>query len=212
MRSRAEHYQQIFQDLSDVFVPGEGDDPIAFIVGEAPGAQETLARRPFVGPSGRALRDLMAVAGLFATMHEGAEAAQRYVELGEGSGRNIDGPAPNCWLTNAIKFRPPRNRTPTPEEIEYARDIVWREWTAVGRPDVVIAVGAVANELITGKRQSILKVSGTPRTVRDRKSKKELTLWPMVHPSFGIRNPPMRKILEKDWEKLGVWLDGVAAA
>jgi DNA polymerase len=150
----------------------------------------------------------MAVAGLFATMHEGAEAAQRYVELGEGSGRNIDGPAPNCWLTNAIKFRPPRNRTPTPEEMEYARDIVRREWLAVGKPDVIIAVGRTAYETITGKRDSILKVSGAPRAVRDKQSGMKLTLWPMVHPSFGLRNEAMRPILEKDWHKLGEWLDG----
>lgn len=193
MKDRALHYRTCFPDLNEIYVPGEGDGypPTAFVLGEAPGAQEVMARRPFVGPAGRALRDLMAVAGLFTSPRPGLSESE-----------------PNCWLTNTVHFRPPGNRTPTDEEIEYARDIVQLEWSAVGSPPVVIAVGAVAYKALTGKQDfSILKISGKPQTVLHRQSNVELTLWPMVHPSYGIRNEGMRPILEKDWAKLGAWLD-----
>src|SRR5882762_2927236 len=53
-----------FRELGPTLVPGEGDNPIAFIIGEAPGAQEVIKGRPFVGPSGRVQRQLMSFAGL----------------------------------------------------------------------------------------------------------------------------------------------------
>lgn len=198
VEAKALLYQKEFPQLNEIYVPGEGggEPPIAFIVGEAPGAQEVLARRPFVGPAGRALRDLMAIAGLYTQNHDLAVRGKFIPVLA------------NCWLTNAVKFRPPGNRNPTEREILYARDIVNSEWEAVGRPPVVIAVGAIANETLTGKRESILKISGKPRTVRSRQSNVELTLWPMVRPAYGLRNEAMRPILEKDWVRLGEWLRG----
>lgn len=200
--AKAIRYQKEFPELSEVYVPGEGggEPPTAFVVGEAPGAQEVLARRPFVGPAGRALRGLMATAGLHTQNHDLAV-----------RGKFIPVPA-NCWLTNAVKFRPPGNRNPTDREILLARSIVHDEWVAVGQPLVVIAVGGVALETLTGKKESILKVSGKPRQVQSRVSNVELTLWPMVHPAFGLRNESMRPILEKDWVRLGEWLSGNSQA
>ncbi len=190
-------YRPEFPQLGEQFVPGEGnyDAPTAFILGEAPGAQEIMARRPFIGPAGRVLRDLMATAGLYTEDHD----------LATG-GKFIPVKA-NCWLTNTVKFRPPSNRTPTEKEIAHARALIRDEWYAVGCPRVVIAVGAVAHEALTGKRVSILKTSGKPREVQSRQEGVTLTLWPMVHPAFALRNAPMRPILEKDWVKLGEWLN-----
>jgi len=173
-------------DLSGVYVPGEGDNPQAFVIGEAPGAQEEMLRRPFVGPSGRVMRDLMAIAGLYsAYTHKGGE--------------------PNCWLTNVVKFRPPRNRTPTPMEIRAARPYLAMEWAAVGKPRVIVPVGGTALTAITGKPQSILIAAGKLHKYRSREGI-ELCIWPMVHPSYGIRGgPAVQEILEKDWETFAEW-------
>lgn len=180
-----------FEDLSDITVLGEGDNPEAFIFGEAPGAQEEARRRPFVGPSGAVMRDLMAIAGLYAT------ADDKRLEGLEGG--------PNCWLTNTVKFRPPRNRRPTPLEIKAARPWLSAEWKAVGKPRLIIPVGGVALEAITGRQQSILIAAGKCHNYRSKEGR-ELFIWPMVHPSYGLRGgPQVQEMLEKDWESLAEW-------
>ena len=180
-------------DLSGVYVPGEGGNPKAFIIGEAPGAQEETQRRPFVGPAGIAMRDLMAIAGLYSAFtHTGGE--------------------PNCWLTNVVKFRPPRNRTPTPIEIKAARPYLAMEWRAVGKPRVIVPVGGTALTAITGKKQSILIAAGKLHKYRSREGI-DLYIWPMVHPSYGIRGgPSVQAVLEKDWETFADWMGKYASA
>lgn len=172
-----------FQGLGSVYVPGEGaDEPIAFVIGEAPGAVEVIRRRPFVGPAGIVMRMLMSRADLHAT---GVDA--------------------NCWLTNTVKFKPPRNRTPTDREIAAAKPFLRREWIAVGKPIVIIPVGKTALKAVTGRSVSILRVAGRmwERTARDGTV---TYVWPMVHPAFGLRNKAVQPLLEKDWRKLGAWL------
>lgn len=186
-----QYYSAAFQNLGRVVVPGEGegDNPIAFVIGEAPGAQEEIARRPFVGVSGHVLRDLMVLAGLFATKDA------------------PNGVEPNAWLTNVVKFRPPGNRNPTPSEIKAARPYLRTEWQAVGSPRIIIPVGSVALTTIVGKPTGILKHSGRLHEQTSNVDGKPLYVWPMIHPSFGLRNEAMRPIMEKDWLALGEWMD-----
>lgn len=192
---------------SEYYVPGEGDNPVAMIIGEAPGAQEEIKRRPFVGQAGMVLRDLMSIAGLFATLPEAVDADQRYIELGEGTGRNLNGYAPNCWLTNVVKFRPPRNRTPNGEEIMSARAGLNWEWHAIGRPNLIIPVGGTALHALRGGSYSILKYAGQRYTHLTTKGNR-VTVWPMLHPSFVLRSnsTQLQESVEKDWEKLGRWI------
>lgn len=167
-------------------VPGEGRQPCrVFIVGEAPGADEVMALRPLVGPSGKVLRQLMAEAGLYSTVDQRAP-----------------NKLPNCWLTNAVKYRPPRNRTPTLAEVMISRPYLLREWQLVGKPSVIIAVGAVALTAIRGEPASISAVAGKPVTKNGR------TLWPMFHPAFGLRgNETVKATIEAHWEQFAEWLD-----
>lgn len=180
-------YDDTFLKLGSVYVPGEGDNPLAFIVGEAPGAQEHMKARPFVGPSGVVLRDLMHSAGL----HTGEF--------------NYQGNEPNCWLTNVVKFRPPKNRNPTPAEIACARPYLSREWVAVGSPRLVIPVGGIALRAIMGRPMSILMLAGKPmmQAARDGST---IYVYPMIHPSFGLRNEQVRPLMERDWAALGEWI------
>lgn len=185
-----------FEDLSDITVLGEGDNPEAFIIGEAPGAQEELLRRPFVGPSGRVMRDLMAIAGLYA--HIPRDGKPHVINNEHG--------LENCWLTNTVKFRPPRNRKPTPLEIKAARPWLRAEWVAVGSPRLIIPVGSTALEALTGKRQSILIAAGKLHKARSTRDGKELFIWPMVHPAFGLRGgESVQDLIEADWDKLARW-------
>lgn len=182
-----------FSALSPKYVPGEGDNPEAFIIGEAPGAYEEIQRRPFVGDSGQVLRQLMDIAGLRA-------------------GHTIPPDAENCWLTNVIKFRPPKNRTPTEPEVKAARPYLRREWKAVGSPRLIIPVGGIALWAVTGKRISILRAAGKCHWYAGKSTGKggpTLAIWPMVHPSFVLRQKPgneqLQALIEHDWDKLRKW-------
>ena len=179
-----------FKHLSRRFVPGEGDNPKAFIVGEAPGAQEEMQGRPFVGPAGVMLRRLMALASL--------DTEDQYDD-----GRDSPPTAgANCWLTNSVKFRPPRNRTPTPQEIDAAKLYLMREWAAVGSPLIIIPVGSVALRAILGKNISILKVAGQQILKTSQITGQLMHVCPMIHTSFGLRNPDVQPIMESHWLKL----------
>lgn len=181
--------RELNTDLGDRYVPGEGGNPTAFIVGEAPGAQEDIALRPFIGPAGDVLRQLMEIPVLYATSSSCGPPYE-----------------PNCWLTNVVKFRPPRNRTPFDNEISAFRPVLRKEWQAVGCPQLIIPVGGVALQAVTGRRTSILKAAGKCHKVRS-KGGRELYVWPMVHPSFGLRaGEQVQELLEKDWEALAKWL------
>lgn len=182
-------WRSAFPELSEVYVPGEGDNPIAVIIGEAPGAQEETKRRPFVGTSGAVLRQLMDTAGLWAT------------DLPDSAC-----PDANCWLTNVVKFRPPKNRKPTPLEIKAARPWLRMEWEAIGKPRLIIPIGSTALEAVFGRWVPLHKVSGRVIMCTSREGL-ELAVWPMLHPSFGLRNPVMQPLLEQDWSRLRVWLN-----
>lgn len=175
-----------FPNLSQRYVPGEGGNAEAFIIGEAPGADEDMKRRPFVGPAGKVMRQLMALAHLYA-------------------GREI---VSNCWLTNTLKFRPPKNRKPLPTEVSAFRKLLLTEWQAVGAPRLVIPVGGSALHAVIGKRQSILRAAGKPHHYKrhPESNKPNMVIWPMVHPSFGMRaGRDVQELLEQDWERLGEW-------
>lgn len=172
-----------FDDLRrgrNPLVPGEGIQPApVMIVGEAPGADEVMALRPFVGASGRVLRQLMDIAGLSSTR------------------------LPNCWLTNAVKYRPPRNRTPTLVELMHSRPYLLAEWNLLGKPRVIVAVGAPALTAIRGQQTPISKYAGKPL-----RSQNDRILWPMYHPAFGLRgSDQLRATIESHWEALAEWLN-----
>lgn len=176
--------------LGDVYVGGEGSsDPQVFIFGEAPGAHEVLQQRPFVGPAGLVLRDLMACADLHAVTKDFGHQA-------------------NCWLTNTVKFRPSGNHTPSWFEVRPFRELLRHEWLAVGAPNIIIPVGAVALTAVYGFNHgiSILKIAGTRLALEDR-YRTPYWLCPMIHPSFALRNENIRPTVERHWKELGEWLN-----
>lgn len=184
--------RDLFPRLSKTYVPGEGKEKNAeaFIIGEAPGASEDMQRRPFVGKAGQVLRQLMRLADLYAA-----------------ADGQIAEPI-NCWLTNVVKFRPAGNATPTPVEVGAFRRFLQEEWNAVGQPALIIPVGAVALRAVTGKPLSILRAAGKCHTYRSAMTTKILYIWPMVHPSWVLRqgnNAALQKLIELDWERLGEW-------
>ena len=194
---RLHTFEHLEKDANDVrllfprlaqsnYVPGEGaEKPVAFIVGEAPGAEEDMRRRPFVGRSGQVLHQLMDFAGLWTT------------------DSNCDKSKPaNAWITNVVKFRPPGNATPTDAELYGFRQLLMREWILVGKPRLIIPVGATALKAITKRQISILRVAGKPL----RSENTSVTVYPMIHPSYGLRgDDAVKEKMESHWERLRKW-------
>lgn len=210
LAARHRKWRHQYSELSRAYVSGEGDNPLAFIVGEAPGAQEEIRRRPFVGDSGIVLRDLMAIAHLHTKdwqhLCDACEGVGNYAMCGKCGGFPRQYGVANCWLTNVVKYRPPGNATPSPEMVESVRHLLREEWLAVGSPKLVIPVGAVALHAILGYRQSILAMAGRPFPYKSKQGL-DMVMWPMVHPSYGLKNPSIQPAIEKDWINLQNWLD-----
>jgi uracil-DNA glycosylase len=113
-------------------VPGEGPtDAEVMFVGEGPGFHEDQQARPFVGPAGKLLEELLASAGL----------------------RRSD-----VYITNVVKCRPPNNRDPLPAEIEACRKYL-RLQIEIIDPNLIVTLGRYSLAWFF-PRDSISKVHG----------------------------------------------------
>lgn len=146
------------------FVWGRGPVPCeVVIIGEAPGAQEERLGIPFVGRSGKILDDALELAGL----------------------------KDEAYLTNIYKFRPPKNRTPTRDEISWHRgflinELVWH------LPSYVLLLGNTALEAFTGfggisSRRGLLEKGPT-------------IFYATYHPSATLYNPSFKEDFYNDIE------------
>lgn len=107
-----------------VAVPGEGPDHTAIMfVGEAPGRQEDLQGRPFVGPAGKVLNRNLVRAGI--------ERQQ-------------------VFISNVVKCRPPNNRVPEPEETRTCVGTYLERQIALVKPRVLCLLGGVAAKALLG--------------------------------------------------------------
>jgi DNA polymerase len=128
------------------------------IIGEAPGRDEDLAGKPFVGRAGQLL-DLM-----FSHI---------------GMSREAPDKASALYITNVLPWRPPQNRDPKPDEIAMMLPFV-RRHVALADPDVIIAMGNHACQALLGKR-GITRLRGTWGQALDK------PLLPMFHPAYLLR-------------------------
>lgn len=143
------------------------------IVGEAPGAEEATKGEPFVGASGRLLTDMLARAGIDRR---------------------------ECYITNVIKYRPPRNDFSTfyekgkpTQELEEAQQKTREELERVG-PTVTIPVGNEALRAIVNKK-GIMKWRGSILQTYLGK------VIPTLHPAYVLRNYSSRIYVEKDLKR-----------
>jgi DNA polymerase len=95
-------------------VPGEGNEAATvMLIGEGPGYHEDREGRPFIGPAGQFLDELLGLAGL----------------------RRAD-----VYITNVVKCRPPNNRDPQPPEIEACAPYLDRQIATIN-PRVIVTLG-----------------------------------------------------------------------
>ncbi len=160
-------------------VPGDGPETAetarVLVVGEAPGAVENGSGRPFAGPSGRALDQLLGLAGL--------ERSQ-------------------CFITNVVKYRPEGNRTPSLGEAIVGRPFLRAEYRII-HPVLTICVGATAHKIIhpngvNGTEALSRMQQGSLTPMRDGSYATSF-----YHPAFAMRYKRAQEPLEAAWELLG---------
>ena len=150
-------------------VPGEGRFETGIVlIGEAPGKQEDLEGRPFVGAAGKLLTEALREAGVERDL---------------------------VYITNLVKCRPPGNRDPKPDEVNACSVYLERELEIIS-PSVVITLGNHSTRYMlrkVGKRvEGVLKVRGKVLRLGD------TVIVPTIHPAAALYNPRLRDLLVND--------------
>lgn len=151
------------------FVMGDGN-PNADIVfiGEAPGRAEDEQGLPFVGASGRFLNEMLAAAGMKRS---------------------------DIYITNIVKYRPPNNRDPSPEEKREFWPYLMRQLEII-QPKVIITLGRHSGMCFIPDLV-ISRDHGHGRVVKYHDS--EFLVIPLYHPAAALYNGGMRQVLIDDF-------------
>ncbi|MGC8870818.1 MAG: uracil-DNA glycosylase [Brevinematia bacterium] len=113
-------------------VPGYGNyNAKLMIIGEAPGREEDIQGKPFVGRAGQLLTKLLEEIGI---------------------------KREEVYITNVVKCRPPENRVPTPEEIKSCNHFLRRQLEIIN-PKIVLLLGSTASKAFLGE-EKITKIRG----------------------------------------------------
>lgn len=148
-------------------VPGVGDRAADWLfVGEGPGAEEDLRGEPFVGQAGKLLDAMLAAIGL---------------ERGQ-----------NAYIANAVKCRPPGNRTPEAAEIAACQPYLERQ-IALIQPRIIVALGRPAAQTLLGGE---VKINAARGRLFDRAG---IPVVVTYHPAYLLRSPQDKA---KAWEDL----------
>ncbi len=140
---------------------GEGDPcPRLVFVGEAPGEDEDLTGRPFVGRAGQLLDRMIGAMGL------------RREEV---------------YICNVLKTRPPNNRTPTSDEVAACKPYLL-EQLAILQPEVIVALGLCSTHALLDTDQPMGKLRGRWMQIAD-SSGRMIPVMPTYHPSYLLRAP-----------------------
>jgi uracil-DNA glycosylase family 4 len=152
-----------------VFSRGPGDAPL-MIIGEGPGADEDAQGQPFVGRAGQLLDRMLKAAGL----------------------------TDRAFITNTVFWRPPGNRTPTPQEQAICAPFVERA-IALVNPKMLMLVGGASAKAMLKREEGILSLRGRWFEWTSSDNALELPSLPTLHPAFLLRQPAAKK---KAWQDL----------
>lgn len=153
-------------------VMGDGniDADIVFI-GEAPGKNEDEQGLPFVGAAGKFLNEMLAAAGMNRS---------------------------DVYITNIVKYRPPNNRDPLPEEKAAFWPYLLKQLQAI-EPKVVITLGRHSMEyFLPGMK--IGQIHGEPKRIQFGDQK--IVIMPLFHPAAALYNGSLRQTLIDDFLKV----------
>ncbi len=152
-----------------VFADGNPSAKV-MVIGEAPGADEDRAGKPFVGVSGQLLDRMLGWIGL---------------------DRN------KAYITNVLFWRPPGNRQPTPAEISACLPFVERHIELVS-PDVLLLVGGASAKTLLARSEGITKLRGRWFQYESAGMSRPIPALPTYHPAFLLRQPAQKREAWRD--------------
>ncbi|WP_139864734.1 uracil-DNA glycosylase [Bradyrhizobium ivorense] len=161
-----------------VFADGNPEARVMF-VGEAPGRDEDIEGLPFVGRSGKLLDRMIAAIGL---------------DRGK------------AYIANVIPWRPPGNRTPTPQETQICLPFIQRQIELVN-PDVLVTLGNPSTQALLGTREGIMRTRG--KWVDYDTGTRTIRAIATFHPAYLLRSPSYKKMT---WLDLRAIAKALAAA
>ncbi len=151
-----------------VFADGNPEGRLMF-VGEAPGHEEDISGRPFVGRSGKLL-DLMIEA----------------IGLDRGQ----------VYIANVVPWRPPGNRTPTPQETAICLPFIRRQ-IELADPDILVCLGGPSMQTLLGTKDGITRMRG--RWLPFDTGTREIRAMATFHPAFLLRSPLQKRLSWRDF-------------
>ena len=152
-----------------VFADGNPEASI-MLVGEAPGRDEDLEGLPFVGRSGQLLDRMLAAIGL---------------------------DRQSVYIANVIPWRPPGNRTPTPQETEICRPFIERQ-IELANPKVLVTLGGPSAKTLLHATEGVMRLRGNWK-VHVTASGVAIPAMPTLHPAYLLRNPAHKKFAWRDF-------------
>lgn len=160
-----------------VFADGNPQGRIMF-VGEAPGRDEDIAGVPFVGRSGKLLDLMIQAVGLDRTQ---------------------------VYIANIVPWRPPGNRTPTPQESAICLPFIHRQ-IELADPDILVCLGQPSTQTLLGTREGITRTRG--RWFKFNTGSREIRALATYHPAFLLRSPLQKRLAWRDFLALKKALSG----
>ena len=166
----------ILGDLRSNPVFGEGNANTRLLfIGEGPGAEEDRTGRPFVGRAGELLDKMIAAMGL--------------------SRKEV-------FIANAVKCRPPANRTPEKVERDACKPFLTEQIRIIS-PEVIVLLGQTAIFQVLPNESPISSVRGVETSIP---SFPGIRIMPTYHPAYLLRNPQAKAIVWKDLQQVMKWL------
>jgi uracil-DNA glycosylase family 4 len=159
-----------------VFADGNPNARVMF-VGEAPGRDEDIEGLPFVGRSGQLLNRMMAAIGLDRT---------------------------TAYIANVIPWRPPGNRTPTPQETQICLPFIRRQIELVN-PDVLVTLGNPSTQTLLATRDGIMKTRG--KWFDYDTGTRLIRALPTFHPAYLLRSPSYKRLAWQDLRAIATALE-----
>ena len=146
-----------------VFADGTPGSKVMF-VGEAPGGDEDRIGRPFVGRAGQLLDHMLNAIGLNRQQ---------------------------VYIANVVPWRPPGNRTPTPQETHACLPFIRRQ-IELAAPEILVCLGASATQTLLGVREGITRARGNWFTY-DCENGQAIPAIAMFHPAYLLRQPGQKR-------------------
>ena len=134
------------------------------LIGEAPGKDEDIQGEPFVGRAGQLLDRMLAA-----------------INLTEA----------DVYITNLVFWRPPGNRTPSPEEVQVCQPFVERQIELLN-PKILVFLGNAAAKQLTGATEGIMKLRGKWLNYSG------VRAMATLHPAYLLRNPIAKRLAWRD--------------